>query len=108
MNDVASLLKSAAESSPVFGAAKKKRNKALSAQWMAQRDTNMRMKDKVAVGEPEKIEKVFLAPLPATPVKPVRGHARETKLVGKKLRKACQLGDAKKVIELLGKEKGEA
>lgn len=84
-------------------ATKKKRNKALSAQWMAQRDQTLRAKppQEAVVNEKKKRnlrnqktdvgggKKQTFAPnpLPVTPLKPVRGHARETKLVGKKLRK---------------------
>ncbi len=100
-SDVAAMLKAASDSSPTYGSSKKKRNKALSAQWIPA-TVAARPKEKAATS----ID-AFVAPLPLTPVKPLRGHGRETRVEGRKLRKACVKGDAKLVIEILGHGKGE-
>ncbi len=99
--EVATLLKAASESSPVFGSSKKKRNKALSAQWLSQ-TTATRAKERAPTAS-----EVFSIPAMTTPLKSVRSHGREMKAGGRKLRKACVKGDAKKVIEILGQGKGE-
>jgi len=101
-NEVAAFLKAADENSPtIVGSTKKKRPKVLSS-VMIQEKVRERTKpkqqpaDKLDVLKPE-----FNS---STPVKSSKHHM---KVDGKKLRKAARDGDAKKVIEIIGRDKAE-